>query len=224
MKSSLIILTKNEIKGARALFDKIPFNSFDETIVIDYKSDDGTPNFFLSKGISVVNQKEPGRGTAMKLASEIAMGDILVFFSPDGNENPSDAPKLKNLIADGNDLAIASRFLPESFNEEDKKIFKFRAWANRFFTACVRFFWGGKVSDTINGFRAIRKEGFKELNIDQAGFSVEFQMTIRALKKGFKIAEIPTIEGQRLGGQSTARAIPTGIKVLKVLVREILNK
>lgn len=224
MKSALVILTRNEIIGAKALFDRIPFRDFDETLVIDYKSNDGTPDFFKSKGIKVIAQENPGRGAAMQLAAKISEGDILVFFGPDGNEDPRDCPKLRDLVLAGNDMAIASRFLPGARNEEDGKLLKTRAWANRFFTACVRFSWGGNVTDSINGFRAIKKSVLESLNIDQAGFSVEFQMTIRALKSKLKIVEMPTIEGQRIGGQSTAYAIPTGFKVLGVLLRELFRK
>lgn len=224
MKSSLIILTKNEIAGVKTLFEQIPFQDFDEALAIDYKSSDGTPDFFRARGIKVIAQENPGRGAAMKLAAEIAEGDALIFFSPDGNENPRDCAKLKDLILAGNDMAVASRFLPGARNEEDGKLLKTRAWANRFFTACVRFFWGGNISDSINGFRAIKKSILERLDIDQTGFSVEFQMTIRALKNKLKIAEIPTIEGQRIGGQSTAYAIPTGFKVLSVLLKELFKK
>ena len=46
-------------------------------------------------------------------------------------------------------------------------------------------------------------------------------MTIRALKLKMKIAEIPTMEGNRIGGESGSKAIPTGIKFIKCLIREI---
>ena len=41
------------------------------------------------------------------------------------------------------------------------------------------------------------------------------------MKTKLRIAEIPTIEGDRIGGQSTAYSVPTGLKVLRVLLREI---
>jgi hypothetical protein len=46
-------------------------------------------------------------------------------------------------------------------------------------------------------------------------------MSIRALKMGHKVAEIPTIEGPRLGGKSTAYAFPTGWLMLKRLFKEM---
>ena len=40
-KSSLVILTLNEIEGVTALFDQIPFHAVDEYFVVDGGSTDG---------------------------------------------------------------------------------------------------------------------------------------------------------------------------------------
>lgn len=221
-KTTLVILTRNEINGVKAQIRKIPFESVDEFFAVDYKSTDGTAEFFKSHQIPVIRQVKPGRGEAFRMAVSHAKGDLLIFFSPDGNENPADIPKLVSLLKAGNDLVIASRFMKNSRNEEDDKVLKFRAWANKGFTLFVKLFWGGNVTDTINGYRAIRKDLFKKLNLDAEGFAIEFQMTIRALKAKAKIAEIPTIEGNRIGGASTSYAIPTGFKFIYYLLREIV--
>ena len=42
MKSTLIILTRNEIEGVKALYDRIPFDQVDEAFVVDGGSKDGT--------------------------------------------------------------------------------------------------------------------------------------------------------------------------------------
>lgn len=222
VQTSLIILTRNEISGLKALIRKIPFEAVDEFFAVDYKSTDGTVEFFEKNGVPVVKQKSPGRGKAFSLAAKHAKGKYLVFFSPDGNENPSDIPRLINLLKEGNDLAIASRFMKNSRNEEDDQTIKARKWANQFFTLIVRLIWGGHVSDSINGYRAITKEAFKKLKVNATGFAIEYQMTIRALKSKMKVAEIPTIEGKRIGGQSTSYAIPTGFKFLSLIINEIM--
>ena len=220
-KSTLVILTRNEITGMTALIKKIPFNQVDETLVVDFKSTDGTKEFIRKKHLRLINQSSPGRGEAFRLAVAKAQGEHLVFFSPDGNEDPQDIPRLLDLLRQGYDLAIASRFLPQARNEEDDKILKFRAWANQGFTLLANWFWDGKLSDSINGYRAITKHAFNQLNLDAQGYVIEYQMSIRALKLGLKIAEIPTREGNRLGGQSGSLAIPTGLLFIKYLLREI---
>jgi glycosyltransferase involved in cell wall biosynthesis len=221
IKSTLVILTRNEIEGMTALIKKIPFNKVDEAFVIDYNSTDGTKEFIKKNKIRLINQVKPGRGEAFRLAMKKAKGEHLVFFSPDGNEDPNDIPKLSKLLEKGNDLVIASRFLPESRNEEDDQILKFRAWANQLFTLIANLIWQGKISDTINGYRAITKTAFNKLKLDGTGYVIEYQMSIRALKLKFKITEIPTIEGDRIGGQSGSKAIPTGFLFIKFLLREI---
>lgn len=224
MKTTLVTLTLNEIEGVKALFDKIPFKDFDEVLALDGGSTDGTVEFFKLKGINVVPQKTKGRGEAFRLAVETATGDVIVFFSPDGNEDPKDTIKLANLIKDGYDMAIASRFMKESRNEEDEDWFPVRSWANQAFTILANLFFKGRVTDSINGFRAVKKDSFKALGVNASGFAIEYQMTIRALKLKQRIIEIPTIEGNRIGGQSTAKSIPTGLKILKLLIKEIRNK
>ena len=226
MKSSLIILTLNEIEGVRTLYDRIPFDAVDECFVVDGGSIDGTVEFFREKGIKVVPQEIKGRGEAFRIAVKRAEGDHLIFFSPDGNEDPGDIPKLLELLAMGYDIAIASRFLSGSQNEEDDLRFPWRAWANRAFTFIANIIWNTNrnyITDTINGYRAIKKEAFNKLNISAPGFVIEYQMSIRAMKLGLKVVEIPTVEGQRIGGVSTAKSIPTGLLFLRFLLKEIMN-
>lgn len=222
IKSTLVILTRNEIEGMTAMLSKIPFNKVDEAFVIDYNSTDGTKEFVKKNKVRLINQKIPGRGQAFRLAIKKAKGEHLVFFSPDGNEDPNDIPKLLSLLQQGHDLAIASRFLPESRNEEDDQFLKLRAWANQGFTLLANLFFGGWLTDSINGYRAITKTAFKRLNLDGPGYVIEYQMSIRAKKLGLKITEIPTLEGDRIGGESGSKAIPTGLLFIRFLIREIL--
>lgn len=221
MRSTLVILTLNEIESLRAIYEKIPLDNVDECIAVDGGSTDGTVEFLKERGIRVLPQELKGRGEAFRIAARVATGDALVFFSPDGNEDPNDIPRLAALLSQGYDMAIASRFLKGSRNDEDGKLFPARKWANQAFTKAVQILWGAKITDTINGFRAIRKDAFERLKADAQGFVIEFQMSIRAAKLGYKVAEIATIEGDRIGGRSTASSFSTGWKALRMLYREM---
>jgi len=222
--TTLIILTRNEIEGMRALIGRIPFEVVDEHFVVDYKSEDGTVDFVKKRGIRIIHQERPGRGKAFRLAAAQARGDKLVFFSPDGNEDPADIPKLLAKLDDGYDMVIASRFLPQSRNEEDSKLITPRAWANKAFSLIANLLWnrsGQYITDTINGYRAIKKEAFGRMHLTANGYDVEYQMSIRAMRLGLRISEIPTLEGERIGGGSKAKSIPTGLRFLGFLIREV---
>ncbi|HLD24479.1 MAG TPA: glycosyltransferase family 2 protein, partial [Patescibacteria group bacterium] len=220
-RTSLIILTRNEIEGLRAVLSRIPTDTVDEVFAVDYRSKDGTVEYFRTHGIAVIKQRKPGRAEAFRIGVTHASGEYLIFFSPDGNEDPRDIPALVDKLLLGYDLVIASRFLTGSRNEEDDQLFKFRAWANRGLTCLANVFFRGHVSDTINGYRAITRQAYSSMHLDAKGFAVEYQMTIRAMKRGLHIAEIPTLEGNRIGGKSTSYAIPTGIQFVGYLLREV---
>lgn len=224
MKTTLIILTRNEIAGLKKMLRKVPFEAVDEYFAVDYNSTDGTLEFFEKHHVPVVHQKISGRAEAFKLAAAKAHGDFLIFFSPDGNENPADIPRLVSELKAGADLVIASRFLPNSRNEEDDQTLKFRKWANMGFTLLANLAFrrrGPYITDTINGYRGIEKKFFKSLKLDATGFAIEYQMTMRALKKKANIREIPTIEGNRIGGESGSSSLPTGIMFVKYFLREL---
>jgi glycosyltransferase involved in cell wall biosynthesis len=228
MKFTLVILTLNEIDGLKALYRKIPFKEFDEVFAVDGGSADGTLEFFKKKGIKILPQRSKGRGEAFRIAVEKAKGDVLIFFSPDGNENCEDLPKFKEyFLRKKYDLVIASRMMKGAHNEEDEQFFRWRKWANNCFNLLANVFFrkkGHYITDSINGFRAIKKEKFKQLKLDGGGYTIEYQMTIKAFKHKLNIFEFPTYEAPRIGGESYAKSIPTGIKFLKVLFKEIFKK
>jgi glycosyltransferase involved in cell wall biosynthesis len=192
---------------------------------VDGGSRDGTVEFWQERGFRVVHQTRPGRGEAFRVGFASSSQPWLCFFSPDGNEDPGDIPRLLSGLEEGFDLVIASRFMEGSRNEEDVHWWRPRAWANRFFTwlANVLFSHGPHLTDTINGYRAITREVFARLSLTEAWFPIEYQMSIRALKHGLRIIVIPTIEGDRIGGESKAHSLTVGLGHVKVLLQEIVR-
>lgn len=224
---TLVILTLNEIEGVEHIFPKLPAGCVDEILVVDGGSTDGTVAFFEARGVPVIRQVKRGRGEAFRLAVAHARHDWLVFFSPDGNEDPDDIPRLIQGLAEGYDMVIASRFMPGARSEDDDRwLFTNRRWGNLTFTWLVNALWRGpaRITDTINGYRAITRQAFCRLAPDAEGYAIEFQLSIRALKLGLRVLEIPTIESPRFGkGVSKLYAIPVGLKFLRLLLREWMS-
>ena len=229
MTLGLILLTYNEIEGIKELWNQIPFDEFDESFAVDGGSTDGTIDFFNKKSYSVKGQSRKGRGDAFRIAFSNSKSDVLIFYSPDGNEDPKDIVKIKNNFLKNTtlDLIIASRMMKGAYNEEDGQLLKLRKWANNIFNLFAnlffnKFFSNNYITDSINGFRGLKRSSFNLLHLDAEGYTIEYQSTIRAFKNNMMIKEIPTIEGQRIGGESYAKSIPTGLKFIYCLVRELL--
>lgn len=220
---AIVLLTLNEIEGLRALWDRIPVDKFRETFAVDGGSTDGTQEFLAEKGIPVVVQPIRGRGVAFRCAADASHAERLVFFSPDGNEDPADIERLDDLLIAGARVAIARRFGPGAVNEEDKELLRLRARVNDTLSrvANTLFSTGPRVYDTINGFRALRRQDLLDLQTTVKRFPIEYQITIRSMQRGWPIAEVPTLEGQRIGGERKASSWPVGMDHLKVLATEI---
>ena len=229
MNIALVILVLNERECLEIVFPKIPkigaTLAYDQIFAIDGGSTDGTKEFLESKGLQVIHQEGlgKGRGSAFHLAISKISADAYIFFSPDGNESIEDLTRFREYLNDGADIVIASRMMTESVNEEDKNIIKLRKWANLTFNWLANLIFlkkGSKITDSINGYRAITKDAFIKLNLDSKDYTIEYQMTIRALRSSMNIIEFPTIEGERVAGKTGAPSIPTGLRFLRLLLKE----
>jgi glycosyltransferase involved in cell wall biosynthesis len=225
MRISLVFITKNEEIGLSAILPAMDFSLFDQVYAIDAHSKDGTSERFSQQGIPVYQQSIPGLGAATLQAREHCTTDAMVFFHPDGNEDYRDLPKFVEQLRLGYELVIASRMIKGSYNEDDSKVLKWRKWANIGFALISNTLFGSRrrchVSDVVQGFRAVTCEAFDRMKLDQTNCTIDYQMVIRALKLRLRIAEFPTIEGERIAGATNFASIPTGIAELKMLWREI---
>ena len=228
MKIALVLLVRNERPCLEIMLPKIPPASpeagYDEVVAVDGGSTDGSVEFLQAHGIRIVGQSKRGRGEAFHQAFREVAADAYIFFSPDGNEDVADFPRFRTLLDAGAEIVIASRMMKGAVNEEDHLTFKWRKWANNAFNMMANFAFrrrGPFITDTINGFRAITKEAVGKLGLDASDYTIEYQMSMRALKAGLAIAEFPTIEGQRVAGGTQAHSIPTGLRFLKCFWREL---
>ena len=74
--------------------------------------------------------------------------------------------------------------------------------------------FGVKLTDTQNGFRAIRATTARSLNLQEDITTIEQEMGIKTLHAGYRVSEIPSHEYERSYGDSC-------IKLRKVWFRYV---
>lgn len=218
--TTLLLPMLNEIEAARVILPQIRPDWVDEIIVIDGGSTDGTIEFVKSHGLRVHSQSARGYGQGMLQGLQLAKGDIVVEFTPDGNAVPEDIPRIIAKMREGYDLVVASRYLGGTHSEDDDWL---TARGNWLFTTIVNVLFRGRYTDVLVGFRAFRRDKALWLGFDTPGLSWPCQSSIRFARAGFKVAEISAREPARIGGVRKMRPFRTGVEISKLILRDFLT-
>ena len=202
-KISVIIPAKDEESSIEGVVKRAKLFT-GEVIVVDGFSTDKTAVIAEKAGAVVYGQKGlKGKGVALVQGAQKAKGDILVFVDADGSHELSDIPNITKPIIENNaDMVITSRGRGGS-DELHGDVEKFiRLVGSSIITLVINIRFGVQFTDSQNGFRAIRKDVFLELNVRAKSFAIEQEMLIRAIRKGKKIEEVPSHEYERAFGKS----------------------
>jgi dolichol-phosphate hexosyltransferase len=198
---TVVIPSKNEAGLIGEIVDAV--RPYGEVLVIDGHSSDATREIAQAHGARVVLDGGRGKGQAIRQALAEATSDIVVFIDADGSHEPKDIPALVRPIAAGEaDLVVASRGKGGS-DELHGTIGQFiRYVGSQLIMLAINYRWGVRLSDSQNGFRAIRRDVGLALELKSNLTTIEQEMLMRALKRGYRVAEIASHEYERRWGTS----------------------
>ncbi len=213
---TLIMATLNEEKTIKYILDSSrPFCK--EILVIDGHSSDQTRDIAQENGAIVFLDHGLGKGDAIRVGIMKASEKVLVFIDADMSHNPEDIPKLVAPIFHNNvDHVVGSR--PKGGSDELHGDFnKFiRMIGSDIITLGINYRFNVRLTDSQNGFRAIKSSVAQKLNLQENITTIEQELTIKTLKHHYKIAEVPTHEYARLYGDSR-------ISLIKVSTRYVYS-
>jgi glycosyltransferase involved in cell wall biosynthesis len=199
---TVVIPTKNEEGLIGEIVDSVrPYA--DEILVIDGHSTDRTREIAVERGARVELDGGKGKGEALRRSLDVCTGDIVVFIDADGSHDPKDITSLVGPIKAGTaDMVIGSRGKGGS-DELHGTLEQFiRYVGSQLIMLAINYRWNVRLTDSQNGFRAIRRDVGRKLGLKSNLTTIEQEMLMRALKLGYRVDEAPTHEYERKWGTS----------------------
>jgi len=213
---TLIIPAKNEEHNLIHVLPKIP-SIVDEVLLIDGNSIDKTEELAreLCPEINIIAQKGHGKGDAIREGIRRATGDIIVMLDADGSMDPEEIPDFIEPLLNGYDLVRGSRFLPGGGTSDMEMR---RKLGNRFLVSLANILFGCRHSDLCYGYMAFKRDIIQKFQFESDGFEIETELTIKALKYGLRMIEVPSYEKHRVNGNSKLRCVQDGLRIFMTIL------
>jgi glycosyltransferase involved in cell wall biosynthesis len=197
-----VILAKDEelsiadaVSGARKHCRRV--------VVMDGHSADHTVERARAEGAEVHADPGKGKGAAIRASLSLVQEPVVVFMDADGSHDPADIPRLAAPIAAGEaDLCVGSRFTGGSEELSITVGQLVRTIGNISMNIAINKRWGVELTDTLNGFRAVRRVAALGVGLREDIHTIEQEMVMKMLVAGFSVVNIPTHEYHRQFGES----------------------
>lgn len=225
---SIVIPAHNEEKSLGIVLKRTrktlrSFRNPYEIIVVDDGSTDKTSLIANEKDVIVVrNHKNCGKGDALRIGFSYCKGDIIVTMDADGSNQPEELPQLiRPILKDEFDVVIGSRFKGSIENGAIKNT---NLLGNRIFNLMILLLSWKRLTDSLSGFRALKRKALSNLNMVSVGYEIEAEMTIDLIKKGFTLVEVPINCAKPIGRVSMLNTFQDGLKILKTICKTCLRR
>lgn len=185
-------------------------------LVADDNSPDGTGDIAdklaaADEHVHVLHRRgKEGLGAAYIAGFRWGLGegyDVLVEMDADGSHQPEELPRLLDALRDA-DLVLGSRYVAGGAVKNWPRSREVLSRGGNLYT---RLAIGVPLRDATGGYRAFRRATLEGIGLDQvasAGYCFQVDLAWRALRKGYRVVEVPITFVERERGQSKmSRAI-----------------
>jgi dolichol-phosphate mannosyltransferase len=207
---------------------RTPRDIVDEMLVIDDGCTDRSPQVARELGATVLALgKTVGVGAALRAGYQYALDkgyDVAVVMAGNNKDSPEEIPILLDPIADGRaDFVQGSRFLKAAANFGPMPAY--RKLATRVHPLLFSLVARRRVTESTNGFRALRTTLLKDPRIDLSQswldeYELEPYLLFKAIRLGYGFAEVPVtkIYPPKKLGQTKMKPITGWWSILRPLV------
>lgn len=172
---------------------------------------DGGDAIPLSNVRVFFQEKNQGKGAALRRGFSEALGDIVLIQDADLEYDPRDYEKLLEPIVDGRaDVVYGSRFL----GGPQRVHYFWHYVANKFLTLLSDIFTNLKLTDMETCYKVFRRETLEGIRIKSDRFGFEPEITAKIAKGNWRVYEVPISyagrtyeEGKKITWKDGVRAL-----------------
>lgn len=178
---------------------RVPRDVVDTVLVVDDGSTDRTADVARERGATVISLGAvKGVGYAIREGFAFARrdkADIVVVIAGNNKDSPEEVPRLLDPICDqGFDFVMGSRYLAGGAYGGDMPAY--RRLATRLHPRLVGLITGRRITESTNGYRAMRLGVLDDPRIDLGQpwldeYELEVYLLIKLLKLGYRCTEAP---------------------------------
>ncbi|MFB6101424.1 MAG: S-layer glycoprotein N-glycosyltransferase AglJ [Haloplanus sp.] len=174
---------------------------YDNVLVIDGGSTDGTRATAREAGARVVTQTGSGKGQAVREAvAEHIDTEYVLMLDGDGTYRADDAERLLEPLRSGTaEHVIGNRFA----DMRPGAMTLLNRVGNRLINGAFGVIHGESFEDILSGYRAFTRESFERMHLTADGFGIETEMAVECAKRGIRTTVVPITYQPRPAGSNT---------------------
>jgi glycosyltransferase involved in cell wall biosynthesis len=190
---TVVVPTWNEAEAIGQVIDELREYGYENILVVDGYSSDGTGEIAARKSVRVVNQTGSGKTGALSTAAQYVKTPYMLVMDGDYTYDPSCIATL-TAHAETYDEVIGARTVGR------ENIPLFNRLGNRLLSYFFRLMFAVNLKDVCSGMYLLRTEAARKLEFTTGGFDVEVEIAAQ-FANGEKVTEVPVNYRKRLGRQ-----------------------
>lgn len=207
---TVVIPTWNEVEAITKVIDEIREYGYENILVVDGYSTDGTAEVAAAKGVSVISQTGGGKTGALATATRYVKTPYMLVMDGDCTYDPACIETL-TAHAETYDEVIGSRI------EGRENIPRLNRLGNRLISWFFKVMFVANLRDVCSGMYLLRTDAARNLEFTTRGFDVEVEIAAQ-FAEGGRVAEVPVNYRSRVGRQKLS-SVKHGFTIMSSILR-----